>query len=54
MDADLQHEPESVPDVAQPVLEGQGAHGQRMHRDGQGMHMPCRCADLLAAGDEDE
>jgi hypothetical protein len=22
MDADLQHEPESVPDVAKPVLEG--------------------------------
>ena len=24
MDADLQHEPESVPDVAKPVLEGGG------------------------------
>ena len=24
MDADLQHEPESVPDVAKPVLEGRG------------------------------
>lgn len=31
MDADLQHEPESVPDVAKPVLEGGRAAGSVEH-----------------------
>eukprot|EP00438_Fugacium_kawagutii_P002446 Skav204527 [mRNA] locus=scaffold4461:182765:190363:- [translate_table: standard] len=35
MDADLQHEPESVPDVAQPVLEGD----QRMRKFQQAIGM---------------